>query len=141
VEYWNEYQLVISDIKMPELDGIALLEKTSKISPETYFIVMTAYASVETAISALRNGAYDYLLKPIEFDDIINKKTVCYPYFIFTNRLELQGKFRKIAKRLFAKFRKRKRQYGYSQIARMLRKGCWSGSCPSAEIPGVYVLR
>lgn len=69
----NEYQLVISDIKMPELDGIALLEKTSKISPETYFIVMTAYASVETAISALRNGAYDYLLKPIEFDDIINK--------------------------------------------------------------------
>ncbi|MBK8944051.1 MAG: sigma-54-dependent Fis family transcriptional regulator [Ignavibacteriae bacterium] len=69
----NEFQLVISDIKMPGMDGIELLEKCSKISPETYFIMMTAYASVETAISALRNGAYDYLLKPVEFDDILNK--------------------------------------------------------------------
>jgi DNA-binding NtrC family response regulator len=69
----NDYQLVISDIKMPELDGIELMQKCSKISPETYFIVMTAYASVETAISALRNGAYDYLLKPVEFDDLLNK--------------------------------------------------------------------
>ncbi|MBI1932236.1 MAG: sigma-54-dependent Fis family transcriptional regulator [Ignavibacteriales bacterium] len=69
----NEFQLVVSDIKMPEMDGIELLEKCSKISPETYFIMMTAYASVETAISALRNGAYDYLLKPVEFDDILNK--------------------------------------------------------------------
>ncbi|MBK7105476.1 MAG: sigma-54-dependent Fis family transcriptional regulator [Ignavibacteriae bacterium] len=69
----NEFQLVISDIKMPGMDGIELLEKCSKISPETYFIMMTAYASVETAIGALRNGAYDYLLKPVEFDDILNK--------------------------------------------------------------------
>ncbi|MCB9248831.1 MAG: sigma-54-dependent Fis family transcriptional regulator [Ignavibacteriales bacterium] len=69
----NEYQLVISDIKMPGLDGIELLEKCAKISPETYFIVMTAYASVETAVSALRNGAYDYLLKPVEFDDLLHK--------------------------------------------------------------------
>lgn len=67
----NEYQLVISDIKMPELDGMELLEKCSKIAPDTYFIIMTAYASVETAISALRNGAYDYLLKPVEFDDLL----------------------------------------------------------------------
>lgn len=67
----NEYQLVISDIKMPELDGMELLEKCSKISPDTYFIIMTAYASVETAIIALRNGAYDYLLKPVEFDDLL----------------------------------------------------------------------
>ncbi|MFZ1291099.1 MAG: sigma-54 dependent transcriptional regulator [Melioribacteraceae bacterium] len=69
----NEFQLVISDIKMPGMDGIELLEKCSKISPETYFIMMTAYASVDTAIGALRNGAYDYLLKPVEFDDILNK--------------------------------------------------------------------
>ncbi len=67
----NEFQLVISDIKMPELDGMELLEKCSKISPDTYFIIMTAYASVETAVVALRNGAYDYLLKPVEFDDLL----------------------------------------------------------------------
>ncbi len=69
----NEFHLVISDIKMPGLDGIELLEQCSKISPETYFIIMTAYASVETAISSLRNGAYDYLLKPVEFDDLLFK--------------------------------------------------------------------
>lgn len=67
----NEYHLVISDIKMPTVDGMELLEKCSKISPDTYFIIMTAYASVETAIAALRNGAYDYLLKPVEFDDLL----------------------------------------------------------------------
>lgn len=67
----NEYHLVISDIKMPLLDGMELLEKCSQISPDTFFIVMTAYASVETAVAALRNGAYDYLLKPVEFDDLL----------------------------------------------------------------------
>lgn len=67
----NEFQLVISDIKMPGIDGMELLEKCSKAYPDTYFIIMTAYASVETAVAALRNGAYDYLLKPVEFDDLL----------------------------------------------------------------------
>jgi len=67
----NKYDLVITDLKMPELGGIELLEKATNISPDTFFIVMTAYASVDTAINALRNGAYDYLIKPIEFDDLL----------------------------------------------------------------------
>ncbi len=65
------YDLVITDLKMPRLNGMELLEKSSKISPDTFFIIMTAYASVDTAINALRNGAYDYLIKPVEFDDLI----------------------------------------------------------------------
>ncbi|MCF8243110.1 MAG: sigma-54 dependent transcriptional regulator [Melioribacteraceae bacterium] len=67
----EEIDIVISDIKMPKVDGMELLEKTSKLSPNTFFIIMTAYASVKTAIDALRNGAYDYLIKPVEFDDVI----------------------------------------------------------------------
>ncbi len=67
----NEFDIVITDIKMPKLDGMQLLETATKISPETFFIIMTAYASVKTAIDALRNGAYDYLIKPVEFDDVI----------------------------------------------------------------------
>lgn len=63
--------VVISDIKMPSLDGIQLLDKASKISPDTFFLIMTAYASVQTAVEALRHGAYDYLLKPVEFDDVL----------------------------------------------------------------------
>lgn len=67
----GDIDLVISDIKMPNMDGIELLEATSKYSPDTFFIIMTAYASVNTAINALRNGAFDYLIKPVEFDDLL----------------------------------------------------------------------
>lgn len=67
----SDFDIAISDIKMPKMDGITLLQETAKISPDTFFIIMTAYASVETAIEALRQGAYDYLIKPVEFDDVI----------------------------------------------------------------------
>jgi len=67
----ESFDIVITDIKMPKLDGIQLLESASSISPETFFIIMTAYASVKTAIDALRHGAFDYLIKPVEFDDVI----------------------------------------------------------------------
>ena len=67
----ENFDVVITDIKMPKVDGIQLLEEASKISPETFFMIMTAYASVKTAIDALRHGAYDYLIKPVEFEDVI----------------------------------------------------------------------
>lgn len=67
----DNFDIVITDIKMPKVDGIQLLEASSKSAPDSFFIIMTAYASVKTAIDALRNGAYDYLIKPVEFDDVI----------------------------------------------------------------------
>ncbi len=67
----NSYDIIISDIKMPKMDGISLMKEVSKVLPEAFFIIMTAYASVETAIDALRQGAYDYLIKPVEFDDLL----------------------------------------------------------------------
>ncbi len=67
----NNFDVVISDIKMPNMDGMELLDKVNNISPETFVIIMTAYASVQTAIDALRKGAYDYLIKPVEFDDLL----------------------------------------------------------------------
>ncbi len=67
----ESYDLVISDIKMPKFDGIQLLDSAVKISPDTHFIIMTAYASVQTAIDSLRKGAYDYLIKPVDFEDLI----------------------------------------------------------------------
>ncbi len=67
----SNYDIVITDIVMPKLDGMKLLEKTLQISPNTIVILMTAYASIETAVSALREGATDYLVKPIEFDEVI----------------------------------------------------------------------
>jgi two-component system response regulator PilR (NtrC family) len=67
----SNYDIVITDIVMPNLDGMKLLEKAIQISPDTLIVLMTAYASIETAVSALRKGATDYLLKPIEFDEVI----------------------------------------------------------------------
>ena len=67
----EEFDVVITDIKMPKFDGMQLLESSAKLSPGTFFIIMTAYASVKSAVDALRQGAYDYLIKPVEFDDLI----------------------------------------------------------------------
>ena len=67
----TDYDVVLTDIKMPNVDGMELLEKAAQFSPNTFFIIMTAYASVKTAVDAMREGAYDYLIKPVEFDDVI----------------------------------------------------------------------
>ncbi len=67
------YDLVITDIEMPMMKGTELLEKISAITPQTLVIMITAYGSLETTIKALRSGAQDYILKPIEFDEILIK--------------------------------------------------------------------
>jgi DNA-binding NtrC family response regulator len=67
----NPPDLVITDIEMPGMKGVELLEKVSQVSPQTFVIIITAYGSIETAIQALRKGAYDYILKPIDFDELV----------------------------------------------------------------------
>lgn len=69
----EDFDLVLSDIKMPEVDGLELLDRLSSERPDTLVILMTAYASVEDAIEGFRRGAYDYLLKPISFEDLEQK--------------------------------------------------------------------
>jgi len=67
------FDVVISDIEMPEMRGMELLEHITKRTPQTFVIMITAFASLETAIAALRKGAYDYVLKPVDFDDILHR--------------------------------------------------------------------
>ncbi len=57
--------LIITDLKMPKIDGITLLEKIKKILPEVPFIVITAYGSIESAVEAMKKGAVDYITKPL----------------------------------------------------------------------------
>jgi len=64
------YDIVLLDIKMPGMDGLTLQEKMVKQIPQAIIIIMTAYASVETAVQALKAGAYDYLQKPIDPDEL-----------------------------------------------------------------------
>ena len=63
------FDLVISDIRMPDIDGQELLRQVREIPVPPEMILMTAYATVETAVEALRLGAYDYLMKPFDPDD------------------------------------------------------------------------
>jgi CheY-like chemotaxis protein len=66
-----EYDVVLTDLKMPGLDGIGVLKKVKSIQRQTHVVIMTAYATVETAIEALKLGAYDYLKKPVDFADVV----------------------------------------------------------------------
>ncbi len=66
----KKYDLVLADIKMPEMDGIELLELGKKFDPELQFIVMTAYASVDTAVKAIKEGAFDYIVKPVDPENV-----------------------------------------------------------------------
>ena len=64
------YDLVIMDIRMPKISGIEALKKIKAISPGIPIIIMTAYASVGTAVEALKSGAYDYLIKPLDIEEL-----------------------------------------------------------------------
>lgn len=65
------FDLVITDMRMPEMDGMALLEHMQKLALQTPVIVITAFGTVESAVAAMRAGATDYLLKPVQFDDVL----------------------------------------------------------------------
>lgn len=66
----GKYDLVIADLMMPEMSGLELLSEVKTECPQTQFMVMTAFASVDTAIEALKNGAVDYITKPFKIDEI-----------------------------------------------------------------------
>ena len=69
----REFDVVISDLRMPGADGLAVLRHAREVAPQTLVLLMTAHATVDTAIEALRGGAQDYLLKPVLFDDLLHK--------------------------------------------------------------------
>ena len=66
----RRFDLALVDIKMPGTDGVELQRRMHEIDPDMLVIIMTGYASVETAVTALKNGAYDYVSKPFDPDDI-----------------------------------------------------------------------
>ncbi|MBT3276016.1 MAG: sigma-54-dependent Fis family transcriptional regulator, partial [Spirochaetales bacterium] len=64
----SEVDLVISDLKMPELSGEELLKQISSSYPTIQVIILTGHGTIETAVNAMRNGAYDFLTKPVNLD-------------------------------------------------------------------------
>jgi len=66
----NEIDLVITDIQMPEMDGIELLKRIKAISSDTVVIIITAYGSIQSAVEAMRYGAFDYVTKPFDKSEL-----------------------------------------------------------------------
>ena len=64
-------ELIITDLKMPKVDGIKLLENIKKIDPNVAVVIMTAYGTIETAVEAIQKGAYDYITKPFRRERIL----------------------------------------------------------------------
>ncbi len=65
------YDVVLLDLKMPGVDGVAVLRGAAESAPETEIVVFTAHGSMESAIQAVRHGAYDYLLKPASTQEVV----------------------------------------------------------------------
>ena len=67
----DQFNLVITDLKMPKMDGIAVLDRVKEMQPDAVVVIMTAYATIETAVQATRKGAFDYIAKPFRKERIL----------------------------------------------------------------------
>lgn len=70
--YKGTYSLIITDVRMPEMNGIELLKKVKAINPNMMVIVVTAYPEIDLAVGAMRLGAYDFIIKPADLDLIVH---------------------------------------------------------------------
>jgi DNA-binding NtrC family response regulator len=68
-EKWA-FQLVITDLKMPDMDGIELLRAVKTLDKEAVVIIITGYGTIESAVKAIRQGAYDYITKPVKMNEL-----------------------------------------------------------------------
>lgn len=81
------YDVILLDLKMPGLDGIEVMNQANLLYPQTNIIILTGHGSLESAIEALKIGAEDYILKPIEAETILNSVSRC-----LTEKVERQRK-------------------------------------------------
>lgn len=96
----NTVDVILSDLKMPGSSGISLLENLKSVNPDISVVIMTAFATVETAVQALKSGAYDFITKPYNLDEIeviirhiIEKNTLKSELKILKEQLELSNRF------------------------------------------------
>jgi DNA-binding NtrC family response regulator len=95
----NPVDIILSDFKMPDLNGIEVLEQVKKINPEISFVIVTAYGTVENAVKAMRLGAFDYIAKPVDLDelDLMIERIIEHKNLMSENQLlktQLQEKYK-----------------------------------------------
>ncbi|MBU1344367.1 MAG: sigma-54 dependent transcriptional regulator [Proteobacteria bacterium] len=92
----TQFDLIISDLKLPGIDGMELLKAAKRYDADILFIMITAYGTVDTAVSAMKQGAEDYILKPFDMEELrlVVKKTM-EKRELFLNNIRLQQQLKK----------------------------------------------
>jgi len=95
----EEFDIVLTDLKMEKVDGMQILQRSKQLSPDTEVIMITGFATVDTAIEAMKNGAYHYVSKPYRIDEVrrvvaeaLEKRTLKTENALLRERLEVIGK-------------------------------------------------
>ncbi len=97
----ERWSIMIVDLKMPGMDGLQVLEEAKKLQPELAVVIMTAYATVDTAVAAMKAGAYDYLVKPFDPEElsimmqkIVSQQTLVRENVVLRQALKQEYRFR-----------------------------------------------
>jgi two-component system response regulator PilR (NtrC family) len=99
----ERYDLVVCDLMMPGMDGLTLLKKIKELDQDILVIIITGYATIETAVKAIESGAYDYIAKPFRLDELmIVIKNACERLRLTSQNKELLDELRKAYKEIGA---------------------------------------
>jgi DNA-binding NtrC family response regulator len=107
----ENYDVVVLDLKMPGKDGLATLKEIKKLGLFTETLILTGHGSIDTALEAIRLGAYDYLTKPCEIDDLTGKIEAAWQKKDGAEKKEMKTKMQKVVESpssIFDLFRKKK---------------------------------
>jgi DNA-binding NtrC family response regulator len=107
----ENYDVVVLDLKMPGMDGLATLKEIKKLGLFTETLILTGHGSIDTALEAIKIGAYDYLTKPCEIDDLVGKIEGAWQRKDGAEKKEMKEKIQKAVESpssIFDLFRKKK---------------------------------
>ncbi|MGE5838453.1 MAG: sigma-54-dependent transcriptional regulator [Deltaproteobacteria bacterium] len=107
----EHFDVVVLDLKMPGMDGLATLKEIKKLGLFTETLILTGHGSIDTALEAIKLGAYDYLTKPCEIDDLVGKIEGAWQKKDGAEKNEMKEKMQKVVESpssIFDLFRKKK---------------------------------
>ena len=107
----ENFDVVVLDLKMPGMDGLATLKEIKKLGLFTETLILTGHGSIDTALEAIKLGAYDYLTKPCEIDDLMGKIEGAWQKKEGVEKKEMKEKMQKVVESpssIFDLFRKKK---------------------------------